>query len=326
MSELLKRNIMTKKTIVDVHVHFLGDNKQFLFDKATYDVWEYGIKDHVNFSIYGGDPKDILKAMKSANVSWAIINSLFSAPLFRIRAFSELPEDLDNHQKGLALWNIEASLGERLIQYNHLCCDMAEAHPRLIPFIGADPYVLPTVEMLSHIQEMVTNQGAKGIKLHQGIQRFFIHEERVKPICKTCINLDIPILVHSGLSRGRNQYAEPLAFFKILKILPKIKLILAHLGGGAWRQSRELAATFPNVHFDCCEIIEWTGAPNAPTDRELAQLIIDVGPERVMLGSDFPWYDIKHTAERVMELPLLSAEQKEAVLGANAVRFLNLSS
>ena len=95
-------------------------------------------------------------------------------------------------------------------------------------------------------------------------------------------------------------------------------------GGGAWRQTLELAQAYPNVYFDCCEIIEWAGAPNAPTDRELAQLILDVGPERVMMGSDFPWYDIAHSVERVMELPLLSAEQKEAILGANATRILKL--
>ncbi|GAI54065.1 unnamed protein product [marine sediment metagenome] len=42
------------------------------------------------------------------------------------------------------------------------------------------------------------------------------------------------------------------------------------------------------------------------------------------MGSDFPWYDIDHSVERVMELPLLSTEQKEALLGANAIRILGL--
>ena len=43
-----------------------------------------------------------------------------------------------------------------------------------------------------------------------------------------------------------------------------------------------------------------------------------------MLGTDFPWYDLDHTVERVMALPLLSREEKEGMLGANAVGLLDL--
>ena len=43
-----------------------------------------------------------------------------------------------------------------------------------------------------------------------------------------------------------------------------------------------------------------------------------------MMGSDFPWYDLDHTVERVMGLPLLSTEEKEGILGANALNILNL--
>ena len=43
-----------------------------------------------------------------------------------------------------------------------------------------------------------------------------------------------------------------------------------------------------------------------------------------MMGSDFPWYDLDHTVERIMELPVLSNEEKEGILGANAVRILGL--
>ena len=53
-------------------------------------------------------------------------------------------------------------------------------------------------------------------------------------------------------------------------------------------------------------------------------MIIDIGPERVMMGSDFPWYDLDHSIERVFSLPLLSQEQKKRIIGANAVDILGL--
>ena len=62
-----------------------------------------------------------------------------------------------------------------------------------------------------------------------------------------------------------------------------------------------------------------------PSDEQLAQLIKDVGPHRVMMGADFPWYDIDHTVDRVMDLPLLSREEKEGNMGANAVNILGLA-
>jgi predicted TIM-barrel fold metal-dependent hydrolase len=110
----------------------------------------------------------------------------------------------------------------------------------------------------------------------------------------------------------------------MLRDFPDLTVVLAHLGGGVWTQTVDLAGAFPQVAFDLCEIIAWTGAPNAPTDEDLARMIQQVGPDRVLFGTDFPWYDLDVTAERVMDLPLLSRQEKESILGANAVRVLGL--
>jgi len=100
--------------------------------------------------------------------------------------------------------------------------------------------------------------------------------------------------------------------------------VLAHLGGGRWRQAADVAAAFPNVSFDLCEIVAWAGAPGAPTRDELGSMISEIGPERVLFGTDFPWYDVGATIDQVMELPHLATEQKEGILGANAIRILGL--
>ena len=52
------------------------------------------------------------------------------------------------------------------------------------------------------------------------------------------------------------------------------------------------------------------------------ELIRAVGPGRVMMGSDFPWYDIGHTVTLVRELSGLSDTEKRGILGENALRFL----
>lgn len=97
------------------------------------------------------------------------------------------------------------------------------------------------------------------------------------------------------------------------------------MGGAAWRQLPALARDYPHVSFDLCEIIEWLGAPNAPSPAQMTDLIRAVGPQRVMMGSDFPWYDIDHTVGSVLALPGLSAEEKDDIIGENAIRFFRLS-
>jgi predicted TIM-barrel fold metal-dependent hydrolase len=43
-----------------------------------------------------------------------------------------------------------------------------------------------------------------------------------------------------------------------------------------------------------------------------------------MMGTDFPWYGLDDTVEHVSRLPLLSREEKAAILGANAARLFRL--
>ncbi len=54
--------------------------------------------------------------------------------------------------------------------------------------------------------------------------------------------------------------------------------------------------------FDLSEVIEWVGAPRAVRGGSV-RLIRQIGADRVMLGSDFPWCDPLRTADRVAGCP-----------------------
>jgi uncharacterized protein len=186
-----------------------------------------------------------------------------------------------------------------------------------------DPWALTPAQNVEHLRDMA-DRGARGIKLHPVAQRFEPDDPRMHPVYDACEELGLVVLSHTGSSPGGEPFAEPAAFAPVLRTHPRLVVVLAHLGGGSWRQTVELARAFPEVGFDLCEIVEWTGAPNAPSDEDLARMIREIGPERVMLGTDFPWYDLGRTVELVMGLPLLSTGEKERILGANAVARLAL--
>jgi predicted TIM-barrel fold metal-dependent hydrolase len=315
---------MTTPVLIDTHMHVYPTKAAGEREKAGYEIWEYGAKPGVAFSRYGGDVDDVVAAMREAGYARAVLVNMFAIDLARAEAAATLPPGLSAADRARALRAVEAGMGDRLRAFNRWACDVARAHPEITPYVAVDPWALTPEGNVAHLREMTELYGARGVKLHPVVQRFTPDDPRMRPVYRACVELGLVVLSHSGTSKGAVQYAVPGAFARVLREFPDLTLVLAHLGGGAWRETAELARAFPNVAFDCCEIIEWTGAPQAPTDEELARLIQAVGPERVMLGTDFPWYDLGRTVDRVMALPLLAREEREAILGANALRILRL--
>ena len=315
---------MAEPVKIDSHIHLYQASEDGIAAKEGYHIFEYGTKPNVRFSRYSGTVADVIESMESAGYSKAVVVHLWSAVSTRQQAVDNIPAGVEEAARREAVRDIEASLGDRLKEFNLWGCELVKDHPQIVPFVAADAIALPGDAGAAHLRDMVENHGAKGIKLHGAAQEFNMSDHRMWPIYEACQDLEIPVVAHSGPDRGGRHYAEPQAFAGMLEEFSNLKVVIAHLGGGAWQQALGVAQTYPNAYFDLCEIIEWTGGTNAPSDQQFAQLIKDIGPERVLMGSDFPWYDLDHTVERVMELPILSPEEKESILGANAVRILGL--
>jgi len=292
---------MAAALIVDTHLHLYRSAEEGEAGKAGYEIWEYGPKDDVQFSGRPGDYPSAVEALESSGTSFAVVTNLFDA----VRPGVSPAEDL--------------------VDFNRWLCDeVATKDPRFIPLIGVDPNVMSVADNVAHLEAMATDHGARGIKLHPPVQRLDLGDPSIWPIIETCARLDLAIVSHSGPSRDGSGRGEPDSFRPVLQAFPSLRIVLAHMGGAAWRQLPGIARDFPGVHYDLCEIVEQLGAPNAPTADEMARLIRDVGVERVMMGSDFPWYDIDHTVDQVLGLPGLSATEQDAILGHNAARFFRL--
>jgi uncharacterized protein len=299
---------VTDPVRIDVHMHLYPSKEAGAREKAAYEIWEYGAGPDVAFSRFDGDVDDAMIAMREAGYVHAVVVNLFAVALLA----------QDDRTAG------PVRHAERLVESNRWACEAAAGHPELTAFVAADPAVLGGEEGAAHLRELVEERGARGIKIHPVAQEFMPDDPRMEPIYRTCVDLGLGVLSHSGAARGGKRFGEPAAFAPVLEGFPDLTLILAHLGGAAWRQTVDLARAFPQVSFDLCEIVEWAGAPNAPGRDELGRMIRDVGPDRVMLGTDFPWYDLDRTVELVMDLPALGLEEREAILGANAARILHL--
>ena len=316
---------MASVRLVDSHMHIYRTREEGRQQQeGGYVIWEYGEKADVRFSQYDGDLEDALDAMQNAGYSRAGVMNLFTATRTRAHNISALPDGLSADARSREIEKIDATMADNLIAFNTWICDLVEPHDQLVPFVAADPVALPGERGATHLRDMVENHGARGIKLHPPLQEFHASDQRMWPVYGACQELEVAVVSHSGPDRDGEPYAEPHAFAGALEAFPRLTIVVAHLGGATCGQTLELARGYPNAYFDCCELIEWCGAPHAPSDQELGQLIRDIGADRVMMGSDFPWYDLDRQVERVMELPVLSQEEKEGILGANAERILGL--
>jgi predicted TIM-barrel fold metal-dependent hydrolase len=288
--------------VVDVHVHVFEHAGDPMRD--GYEIWEYGEMSDVAYGDRDGTFDDLETAMSEQSCDHSVILGMFVPSIERATGSSDLPE--------------------RMRQYNQWVLTTAGRSPRLTPLIAADPTVLGGKDGADHLA-LAAEKGAKGIKIHPVLQEFFPDDPRMDATYSLCEERGLTVLSHSGRTKESAQWADPFAFASVMEHHPRLHLLLAHLGGASWSHVSEFAAAFPTVSFDLCEIIAWTGSPGAPTADQLGRMIRDIGAERVLFGTDFPWYELDRTIDQLMSLPHLSDEERQGILGANAVRRMGLS-
>lgn len=300
--------------IIDCHIH-------------TYPTAEMSIRDATILGFVGkglvgpftGAIEDTLAAMKRDGVSKAIMANWLPISRMKDVALTKLSFGLTDYETPAR--EIDRTLIARLQRRNQWTCEVARGRPELVPFVSVDP-VMSAEEMRQEVREKVRDYGARGLKLQYAGQRMFPQDRRLWPAYEVAQELDTAILCHSGVSEGDStQFAEPKYFVEVLHHFPRLRLVLAHIGADLYGQARALARAYPQVSFDCSDILCPDIFPL--TDGDLVSLFRDVGTDRVVLGTDFPFYDRRPLLKRLMGLDL-SEQEKRRILGENALRIYRL--
>jgi hypothetical protein len=299
--------------LVDAHRHSFESSAEGDDAKRRFPVREYGPHAAVGASARGGDAVEALEALSEAGVDHAVVLNTFvvdGMPWPDGGAWAASPP--------------HAAERPKLEAFNERACACAASHPGLLPFVSVHPAVMTARESAAHLAELADHRGARGVKLHTIAQRTHPADPALWPTYALCEERGLPVVAHSGPDRHGAGLAMPGAFAPVLERFRRLPLVLAHLGGAAWRDTAALAHAHPQVRFDLSEIISWTGSEHGPGDDELVRLIREVGADRVMMGSDFPWYEPLAVIELVHGLPGLSAEERARILGGNAAALLDL--
>lgn len=299
---------------IDFHMHLFATAAEGRRVVGDYPIVEYGEREGVARSERAGTVADGLEALAEAGVEHGCVLNSFELPGLPFPAGRHWPARPEH-----------AELAGELRAHDEWVCAATAEHPQLLPFVTVNPAVMSAAESGAHVAALADERGARGLKLHPIGIRTFPDDPALAPTFAACAERRLPAVVHCGPDRHGRGWSLPAAFAPVLEAHPGLPLVLAHLGGAAWRETAAFAAAFPAARFDLSEIVAWAGAPKAPSPAELVELIRAVGPERVLMGSDFPWYDPAATVAQVESLPGLGPAEREAILGANAAALLGLA-
>lgn len=201
---------------------------------------------------------------------------------------------------------------------NRTVLEFCHGRESLIPFCTFNPYLDP--RMADTLEQLVCEQGVRGIKLYPTYNYFYPNEAMLYPLYAAAERLDIPVLFHTGSSvfeNARIKYGNPIYFDDVAVDFPRLKLVMAHGGRGVWYgEAMLMARLHKNVY------VEVSGLP--------PQKLLEYFPEmdrfahKFIFGSDWPSVNLAKNIATIRSLPL-SEKSKERILGGNAAELLKLA-
>lgn len=255
---------------------------------------------HTHYSEGQGPIEDLIAAMDEEGVDMAVVSAV-------------VPPGGDNGESA-----------------NACVHEAVKAHPsRLVGFGCVVPYLPKAAEMLErYVQEF----SFRGVKLHPSIQQFYPSDQRIYPIVEKAIDLDIPILIHTGavpIPGTRSRYDDPLEIDDLALVYPEAKIVMAH--GDPFGPAPAIAGKHPNVYMDTtttfARFIRLVPGLGEDTLEFMGLVSGESGSSKVIFGSDSnpsKPYRLKKNLDplRALDIP---DDEKEMILGRNAARLLKLA-
>ena len=204
-----------------------------------------------------------------------------------------------------------ATTPKQVVSINDFIRGEADQHPGMIPFAALHG----DFEDLAGEVDRVIAMGFKGIKLHADFQRTPIDSAGSYRIYEA-IEGRLPVLMHMG--DYRHDFSHPTMLAKVLRDFPKLKVLASHLGGfAAWDEAEAVLKSNENVRFDT------SSAVCLMSPERAVRLIRHYGVENCMFGTDFPMWDPKAEAERLLSLGFTFEDYKK-MFSENAKAFLEI--
>ena len=185
---------------------------------------------------------------------------------------------------------------------------------RFIPGTSVHPRHRNAIERL----EKSARAGARVLKLHPTMQAFYPDEPEVMPIYEAAERLGLIVFFHSGRAgiepESRQRYAMPRHYEGALANFPDLPFVLGHSGARDADAMLEIGLRHENA---------WFGVHGQGVTH-LDRMIDRTGGERMLFGTDWPFYHLAATLAKVLIVTDRSERTRirHAILRDNAERLL----
>ena len=204
-----------------------------------------------------------------------------------------------------------ATTPKQVVSINDFISEECGKHPELYGFASLHG----DYEDIAGEVDRIISLGLHGVKLHSDFQKTALDSPKSYRIYEA-IEGRLPVLVHMG--DYRHDYSHPTMLVKVMRDFPKLKVLASHLGGfAAWDEAEAVLRGSDNIRFDT------SSAVCLMSPERAIRLIRHYGVERCMFGTDFPMWDPKQEAERLLSLGF-TFEEYQRLFAGNAKEFLNI--
>ena len=204
--------------------------------------------------------------------------------------------------------------GDDLTETWHAAIDASHHSDRFIKGASVHPDDEHAVEKLGTFAKA----GARVVKLHPTMQAFYPDEPRLMPIYEAADRLGMIIFFHGGRAgiepESRQPFALPRYYEGALADFPDLPFVIGHAGARDAEAMLEIAVRYKNV---------WLGI-HGQSVTQLDRMIRRTGAERMLFGTDWPFYHLAATQAKVLIVTEETGndEIRHAILRGNAERLL----
>ncbi len=173
----------------------------------------------------------------------------------------------------------------------------------------------------SNVAERLDRQkaaGALGIKVHPAVQKVAPEHPKALELYRLCAERGLLVLWHCGPVGIESKAARRLCgldrYAKAIEASPETTFVLGHSGALEFEAALKLAQKHETVYLETsCQSL-----------GNVRRIVREAPPERVLFGSDWPFYHQAIPLAKVLLATEDVPERRAALLSGNATRLFNL--
>ncbi len=193
---------------------------------------------------------------------------------------------------------------------NQQMADVVRQYPdRFRGYWSVSPHYTQTLE--ADLEALTEREEFVGVKLHPAMHNYPLEGEKYRPVFEWAEATARPVLSHTW---GNNPVCGPDNVRRVADRHPQATLLMGHSCSGQFSEAIDLAREFPRVYLELTGVPEYSGL--------IEKMVAEAGSEKVLFGTDLPWFDPHYGIGCVVWAHGLTDEDRHNILHRNGEKLL----